>query len=117
VKEIEAFARKHRFEVVFCLSFIFACFFSFVFFGAGAAVLFGAIGGILGVLFPSKIEHFGRTIFNFVFKQEQTTQIVLAVVWVVLSIFLPPLVFLFLGLHGGKSIQHMAMELYSHYLK
>ncbi|MBI2742324.1 MAG: hypothetical protein HYX48_00200 [Chlamydiales bacterium] len=111
VKEIELFAKKHRIEVVFCLSFIIACFFSFVFFGTGWAVIFAAIGGILGAVFPAKVDNFAKKMFVFVFKQEQTTQLVLGIFKLVLSIFLPPLIFLLLGLHGGKSMQQLAMSI------
>lgn len=110
VKEIETFAKKHRFEVFFCLAFILACFFSFVFFGTGWAILLASIGGILGVIIPTQIENLARGIFQFIFKQEQTTQIILGVVGLIISIFIPPIIFLFLGLHGGKSMHNHTVE-------
>ena len=110
VREIEDFAKKHRFEVFFCLSFVLAVFFSFVFFGPGWGVVFGGIGGIVGVIMPMQVGTFARKIFNFIFKQEKTTQIVLGVVSLIVSIFLPPLIFLLLGLHGGKSMHRQATE-------
>ncbi len=113
VKEIEAFTKKHRFEVFFCLLFIFACFFNFIFIGKYWSILLGALGAILGVLAPGKVEYFSKAIFRFVFKQEQTTQIVLGVISLVIAIFLPVFVFLFLGIHGGKSMYHQAMEINS----
>jgi hypothetical protein len=113
VKELEAFTKKHRFEVFFCLSFVFACFFSFVFFGPGWGIVFASIGGILGTLLPGKIEHFAKKTYHFIFKQEQTTQMVLGIVTLIISIFLPPLIFLIMGLHGGKSMYHLAMEICS----
>lgn len=113
VKELEDFAKKHRFEVFFCLSFVLAVFFSFVFFGPGWGVVFGGIGGILGVVFPMKVGVFAGKIFAFIFKQERTTQIVLGVVSLIVSIFLPPLVFLLLGLHGGRSMHNRATEAYT----
>ncbi len=112
VKEIEAFARKHRFEVFFCLAFIFACFFSFVFFGPGWSIFLAGIGGILGVIMPARIELLTKKISQFIFKQEKTTQIVLGVVGLVVSIILPPIIFLLLGLHGGKSMNHQVMTVY-----
>lgn len=113
VKEIENFTKKHRFEVFFCLVFVFACFFSWAFFGTGWSIVLASIGAILGVLMPGKIEFLGKRTFHFIFKQEQTTQIILGVVSLVLSIFLPPLIFLLIGMHGGKSLYHQAMEIYS----
>ena len=112
VKEIEAFAKKHRFEVFFCLAFIFACFFSFVFFGPGWSIFLAGIGGILGVIMPARIELLTKKISQFIFKQEKTTQIVLGVVGLVVSIILPPIIFLLLGLHGGKSMHHQVMTIY-----
>lgn len=112
VKEIEAFAKKHRFEVFFCLAFIFACFFSFVFFGPGWSIFLAGIGGILGVIMPARIEHLTKKISQFIFKQEKTTQIVLGVVGLVISIILPPIIFLLLGLHGGKSMHHQVMTVH-----
>ncbi len=112
VKEIEEFAKKHRFEVFFCLAFIFACFFSFVFFGPGWGIFLASIGGILGVIMPARIEVFTAKISHFIFKQEKTTQIVLGVVALVLSILVPPLIFFLLGLHGGKSMHHQVMTVY-----
>src|ERR1700722_15773528 len=108
VKEIEIFAKKHRIEVVFCLSFILACFFSFVFFGPGWAIVFATIGGIIEAVFPSKIESLTRKMFQFVFKQETTTQLVLGVVKLIISIFLPPLIFLSLGLQGGAALNRLS---------
>jgi hypothetical protein len=113
VKEIENFAKKHRLEVFFCLAFVFACFFSFVFFGTGWAVVLGSAGGIVGALMSGKVEHMAKKIFYFVFKQEQTTQLVLGAVGLILSIFIPPLIFLALGMHGGKSLHHLAVEIHS----
>ncbi len=113
VKEIEEFTKKHRFEVFFCLEFIFACFFSFVFFGPAWAVIFAAIGGILGVVFHTKVEVMCRKVLNYIFSQEEMTQLVLGIVGIILAIFLPPLIFLKLGLHGGKDLHRMSMGSFS----
>lgn len=113
VKEMEAFAKKHRFEVFFCLAFVLACFFSFVMFGTAWAIILASVGGILGVLLPGKIEFIAKKIYQFLFKQEETVLIVLGVVWLAISVFVPPLVFLMLGAHGGKSMYHLALEMYA----
>lgn len=113
VKEIEAFARKHSFEVFFCLAFVLACFFTFVMWGPGWSIVATAVGVILGILLSGKVAHLSKMIFHFVFKQEKTTQLVLGIVCLVLAIFIPPLLFLLAGLHGGKDIYHVAMEIYS----
>lgn len=108
VKEIEAYAKKHRFEVVFILALVLACFFSFVFFWAGWGILLGAIGGITGVLFPQKTVEFGKKVFAFVNKQEQMVQIVLGCALLIFAVFLPFLIFSLLGLFGGSSLRHHA---------
>jgi hypothetical protein len=113
VKEIETFARKHCCEVFLCLSFIFACVFSFVFFGSALAMIGATVGGLVGVLMAGKVEFFFKKALQFVFKQEKTIQILLGVVGLILSIFLPPLIFLSLGMYGGKSLLHTALEHHS----
>jgi hypothetical protein len=113
VKEMEAFAKKHRFEVFFCLAFVLACFFTFVMWGPGWSVVAAAVGAILGVLLAGKVAYLSKTVFNFIFKHEQTTQLVLGIIALILAIFIPPLFFLLLGLHGGKDIRHTVMECYS----
>lgn len=113
VKEIEAFAKKYRFEVFFCLAFVLACFFTFVLWGPGWSVIAATIGVIIGVLFAEKMTRFSKTVFSFVFKQESTIQLVLGIVGLILAIFLPPLFFLLLGLHGGKEMHQRALEIYN----
>ncbi|MFI5333957.1 MAG: hypothetical protein ACHQT8_02175 [Chlamydiales bacterium] len=108
VKQIEEFTKRHRFEVVLCLSLVLALFFSFLFFGPGWALLFATIGGGLGAIFPRKVEFATKSMLDFVFKQETTTQLILGVVSLIISIFLPPLIFLVLGFHGGRSLDQLA---------
>jgi hypothetical protein len=111
VKEIEEFAKKHRFEVFFCLMFLLACIFGFVgFFKSGWNIFCGMAGAFLGVVFPIKVEMLVRKVFQFIFKQDKSILIVLGVVGLVLSIFVPFLVFLFVGLVGGRWMHQMAMD-------
>jgi membrane associated rhomboid family serine protease len=111
VRELESFAKKHRFEIFFCLAFILACFFSFVMFGPGWAVIAAAIGALVGVLLSGKVHHMHKSILHFVFKQEQTTQIVIGIIALIIAILLPPVFFLILGMHGGKDMIHIVMEI------
>ena len=110
VREIETYAKKHRFELFLCLSFLLACFFSFVFFGAWCLIL-AAIGGILGTLFAPKVDELTKKIQLFVVKQEKTTQLVLGIVGLVLSIFLPVLIFFALGVGGGRFFRFLGENL------
>ncbi len=110
VKEIEEFAKKHRFEVFLCLMFLFACIFSLIgYFRGGWSIFFAMGGAILGVIFPVKTESMLKTVFQFVFKQDTVLQIVLGVVGLILAIFIPFVIFLLTGLVGGRYMYQMAM--------
>lgn len=111
VKEIEEFTKKHRFEVLFCLAFILACLFTFVMWGPGWSVVGATIGAVIGILAENQVSQFSKSVFKFLFKQEKMTQLVLGIVFLVLAIFLPPVYFLLLGLHGGKDLHHVATDL------
>lgn len=113
VKEMEAYAKKHRFEVFFCLAFILACIFTFVMWGPGWSIIAATIGAILGIFLSEKVTALSKAVFGFVFKHEQTTQLVLGIVALILAIFIPPLYFLLLGLHGGKDMHYWATTIYS----
>jgi len=113
VKEIEKFTKKHRFEVFFCLAFILACFFTFAMWGAGWSIIAATIGAVVGILLSERVTNFSKSSFRFIFKQEKTTQVVLGIVFLVLAIFLPPLYFLLLGVHGGKDLHYWANESYN----
>jgi hypothetical protein len=113
VKEIEEFTKKHRFEVFFCLAFALACIFTFVMWGPSWSIIAASVGTIIGVLFSGKVTHLSKMIFQFVFKHEETTQLILGIVFLIIAIFIPPLCFLLLGLHGGKDMHHWALEIYN----
>jgi hypothetical protein len=110
VREIESFARKYFFEGIFAIAFILACFFSLLFFGPFVALIFAAAGGIVGVLFPKQVTTVAKKVFDFIGKQEKITKIVLAAVFIILSIFLPFLTFLVLGLHGGVDLHRQGAQ-------
>lgn len=108
VKELEGFAKKHRMEVFFCLFFFLAGIFGLFLWNPVWSVILGAVGAIIGSLIPEKIASIARSTWQFVFRQDRTTQIIIAVVALVLAIFISPLVFLLIGLHGGRSIANAA---------
>lgn len=66
----------------------------------------GALGGILGVVFPGIVDKVMGSAFRFVGKQERITQMVLAIVGLVLAVFVPFIYFLMLGGMGGIAIAH-----------
>lgn len=109
VKEIEEFAKKHRFEVFFCLMFLFACVFGLVgMFRPGWSILLGMVGGALGVIFPVKMDQLLKSVFSFAFKQDKTVLIVLGVVSLLISCIFPFVVFLIVGVAGGRAMHHLA---------
>ncbi|HEY5235849.1 MAG TPA: hypothetical protein VIJ14_06700 [Rhabdochlamydiaceae bacterium] len=109
VKEIEEFTKKHRYEVFFCALFVLTCIFSLVgHFGGGWSIFFAMGGAVLGIIFPTKTESFLKMVFKFIFKQDKTIQIVLGAVALILAIFLPFIIFLVIGLIGGRMMNIMA---------
>jgi hypothetical protein len=111
VKEIEEFAKKHRFEVFFCLMFFLACIFGLVgMFRAGWSIFLAMAGGALGVILPMKMDHLLKRTFHFVFKQDTTMLIVLGVVALLLACILPFLVFLVVGVAGGRAIHQLSND-------
>src|SRR5690242_16277132 len=97
VKELESFTKKHRLEVFFTLFFLLAGIFGWIWSPSWCVVL-GAIGAIAGALIPGKIQGVARNLWQFIFRQDRTTQIIMAAIALVLAIFLPFLVFLMIGL-------------------
>ena len=108
VKEIEHFAKKHRFEMFFCLALLLARFINFIFLSGWSPILAG-IGGILGVLLAEPMENFFKRAAMFIYKQEDITQLVLGIAGLVLSIFLPMITFLILGVAGGKYLRGLVI--------
>lgn len=114
VQELENFGKKYRFEIFFVLYFLLATLLTFIFFGAAWSIFLAGVGGILGIWLPNKIEKAAKAAFGFVFKQEKATKLVLAIVGVIISFFLPPLVFFFLGLVGGTGMHKAASSVSKH---
>ncbi len=110
VQELENFGKKYHFEIFFVLYFLLATLLTFIFFGAAWSIFLAGIGGILGIWLPNRVEKAAKGAFHFVYKQEKATKLVLAIVGVVVSFFLPPLVFFFLGLFGGTGLRRAASK-------
>ena len=104
VQEIESMAKKYRFEVFFCLAFVLAALFSYIFSMMGWSVFLCALGGIIGMLIPNHTEKWLGHLLSFCCKQEKVTQIIIGVILLALSVIISPLIFVLLGLMGGKSI-------------
>lgn len=110
VKEIEGYAKRHRFEIFFCILFVLASLFTLVFWGPTLSIFLAGIGAILSVFLPGKVDHFARMMATKVLQKEATTQLIVGIVALIVAIFLAPLVFLWLGLHGGNSVIRLAKE-------
>jgi len=110
VKELEGYAKGHRFEIFFCLLFVLASLFTLVFWGPTLSIFLAGIGGVISVFLPSKVENFSRKMAGTLFKKEGTTQMIIAIVALIVAIFVAPLIFLIIGLHAGKSMLHLAKE-------
>ncbi len=110
VKELENYAKKHRFEIFFCILFILASLFTLIFWGPTISIFLAGIGGIISVLLPEKIEHLSRKFSAMAFKQQGTTQLIIGIVALIVAIFLAPIIFLLMGLHAGKSMMNLSKE-------
>ena len=110
VKEIEGYAKRHRFEIFFCILFILASLFTLIFWGPTLSIFLTGIGAIISIFIPGKVDQIARKMANMVLTKEGTTQIIIGIVALIIAIFLAPIVFLWLGLHAGRSIIQLAKE-------
>ena len=104
MEQLEEMAKRYKFEVFFCIAFVFATLFSYIFNVSGWSLLLSAGGAVVGMLLPMHTEKVSSAILKFVCKQEKVTQIIIAIALILLSIILPPVTFLLIGVMGGKAI-------------
>lgn len=102
VKELENFGKRYSFQIFFCLAFILASFFSFVFWGAAWSVYLAGLGGVVAIWIPAHVNRIIQSTFRFCYKQEKVTRIIIGCAGIIVSIFLAPLIFLSIGLMAGK---------------
>jgi len=110
VKELEGFAKKYRYEVFFCALFVLATIFSLVFWGARISIFLTGIGAIVGALLAEQIHTFAQKMAATIFTKEMAFQLIVGLLALVVAIFIAPLVFLIVGLHGGKSMMRRARK-------
>ncbi|NGX36960.1 MAG: hypothetical protein K1000chlam2_00106 [Chlamydiae bacterium] len=110
VKELEGYAKKHRFEIFFCILFVLASLFTLVFWGPTLSIFLVGIGGIISVFMPDKIDQLQHKMASMVFGKEGATQLIIGIVALIVAIFLAPLIFLIIGAHAGKNMIHLARE-------
>lgn len=108
VQEVEDFARKYTMEVFSVLAIVIGSISSMYdfFTGPKMTIIFIAIGVILGVFFPVPVEKGLKQFYSFSYKQEKTTQMILGLVKVVVGLFIPFVLFGFMGLLAGTSYHY-----------
>ena len=104
VGELEGKVRKFGVEIVLCASFVLAAIFALIW---GSAMMVWSIllcmaFAVLGALMPKSIHKLTSHASHFILK-DKITGIVIAVVLILFSIFLPPIVFALIGVKAGKS--------------
>lgn len=110
VKEIEEYAKKNKFPVALALVVLLSCLFSIFLDMTKLSVIVFSLAALVGIFIPGKVAYLAKKVYAFIGKQEKTTQVVIGVVYLVLSIFFPPAIFAVLGLHAGKDTRHIMME-------
>ena len=105
VEEIENFARKYLNEVFLVLSFIIATISSIFGFFTGPvwSVLFAGALAIVGIVLPVQVGKILKIMLKMQMKSEKTTMIIIGVVRLVFSIFIPFIIFAELGLLAGHA--------------
>lgn len=104
VKEIESYAKNYKYEIFLCVLFLFATLFSLAFWGASLSIFFAGIGAIVGTLLAEKIQVFNDKMSDKINSKEAAFQMILGLLGLIVAIFLAPVIFLMLGVHGGKNM-------------
>lgn len=110
VKELEGFAKNYRYEIFFCTLFVLATIFSLVFWGARISIFLTGIGAIVGALLAEQIHLFAKKMAVTIFTKDVSFQLIIGLIALVVAIFVAPLIFLIIGLHGGKSMMRRARK-------
>lgn len=102
LKEVEEVARKYELEICLTLFYVLGIIFTLVWSVEGWSVLAAGVGAIVGFFIPSQLEKLVHQVLSFIYKQDKVVQWVFWGVRFLVAIFIPSLVFLILGLVGGK---------------
>lgn len=103
VEEIEGFAKKHTVEVFAIITVILATISSAwdFFTGPKLSLIIAGACVIIAMIFPKFIDNMFGKYFSFVRKQEKMSQIIIGVVKIVIAIFIPFVIFAFIGFLAG----------------
>lgn len=103
VKQIEEYAIKHKYEVVFGITFILMTIFAITLNVKNWYIILTGIGAIVGTLLPVKVDKAIGKSLQFMFGMDKVLQIVFAIILFILAIFISPLMGLILGVMAGKA--------------
>lgn len=103
VKQIENYAIKHKYEVVFGITFILMTIFSIALDFKNWVIILIGIGAIVGVLLPIKVDKAIAKSLQFMFGADKILQIVFAIILFVLAVFVSPLIGFIVGVMAGKA--------------
>ena len=112
VKEIEGFVRQHIMESFWFVAVVIGTISSiFDFFtGPSWSLIFAGVGILVSIIFPENIGKLHAKLMGFLHKQEKTAQIVIGIVIIVISVFVPFILFAVMGLLAGMGL-HLHKEL------
>lgn len=112
VQEVEDFARKYTTEVFTVLAIVVGSVSSMYDFFTGPkfTIIFLAIGMIMGIFFPAPVEKGLKQFYSFASKQEKMTQMILGFVQIVVALFIPFILFGFVGLLAGTSYHYYTRQ-------
>ena len=104
VAELEGKVKKYCLEIDLCVMFVLTGIFTLIWGGAMVvwSILLCMIFCIVSVLVPRSINKVTTHTLQFVYK-EKITSIIVGVVGVLFSIFLPPIIFAVVGIIAGKT--------------
>ncbi len=105
IEEIENTAKKYSIELCLCVIFALTAIFALIWGGASLSwsILLCMIFSIIGCIIPEYIEKGANYVLGFIYKEIATT-ITIGVIGVLLSIFLPPVIFAIVGIFAGKAL-------------
>ncbi len=108
VEEMENFATKYTPEVFSGLAIVIGTVSSMYdfFTGPKLTLLLLAVGMVMGTFLPAPSEKWLKQYYSFAHKQEKTSQMVLGCVMIVVALFIPFILFGFIGLLAGTSYHY-----------
>ena len=103
--EIEGKFKKYSIEIILCVIYILTAIFALVWGGAMIvwSILLSMIFAIIGSLLPQSMHKVVNQAHKFIHR-EQITSIIIGIIFILVSIFLPAIIFAIIGLMAGKTL-------------